>query len=89
MCESAARTFLADHLGRWGPAFALRLSRAAGQGILGAVAEVTLAWLLQECARMGVAAGARDLPLRLPKERDDVGCAACTVNQQEQVNGRS
>jgi TorA maturation chaperone TorD len=77
VCEAAARQFLADHLGCWGPAFCLRLSRAAEQGILGAVTEAALAWLVQDCARVGVPAGSRDLPLRLPKERDEVGCAAC------------
>lgn len=79
VCEAAARQFLADHLGCWGPAFCLRLSRAAEQGILGAAAEATLAWLVQDCTRVGVTAGSRDLPLRLPKERDEMGCAACAV----------
>src|SRR3989338_9383680 len=88
VCEAAARQFLADHLGRWGPAFCLRLLRAAEQGILGAVAEATLAWLVQDCARVGVPAGARDLPLRLPKERGDVGCAACAV-QPGNADGKS
>lgn len=81
VCEEATRQFLADHLGRWGPAFALRLSRIADAGILGAIAEVTLEWLLQECARMQIVAGSRDLPLRLPNERDDAGCAACALQQ--------
>ena len=82
VCEAAARQFLADHLGRWGPAFCLRLSRAAEQGILGAVAEATLAWLVQDCQRLGIPAGSRDLPLRLPKERDDAGCAAACAPQE-------
>ena len=30
VCRDAVRRFLADHLGRWGPAFALRLTRTAG-----------------------------------------------------------
>ena len=77
VCEAAARQFLADHLGCWGPAFCLRLSRAAREGILGAAADAALAWLAQDCQHLGIAAGSRDLPLRLPKERDDVGCASC------------
>ena len=89
LCETAARQFLSDHLGRWGPAFALQLSRAGGPGVLGAVAGVVLGWLLQECERMQVPAGSQDLPLRLPKERDDVGCAACAVNQPGNTDGRS
>lgn len=77
VCHEAARQFLADHLGRWGPAFALRLARSAGGEVLTASGELLLAWLMQECARMQVAAGSIDLPLRLPKERDEVSCAAC------------
>ena len=85
LCQTAARQFLADHLGRWGPAFALRLARAASTGVLGAVAEMTLAWLLWDCARMGVAAGPRDLPLRLPKEPDEAARAACASCQRGHV----
>ena len=88
VCEAAARQFLADHLGCWGPAFCLRLSRAAEQGILGAVAEAALAWLVQDCQRLGISAGSRDLPLRLPKERDDVGCAACALQQPGSTDGK-
>ena len=87
VCEEAARRFLADHLGRWGPAFARRLSQVAGEGILAMVAEVSQEWLLQECARMRVAAGPLDLPLRLPKERDEAGCAACAPPQPRDVDG--
>ena len=79
VCAAAARQFLADHLGCWGPAFCLRLSRAAAQGIVGAVAEATLAWLVQDCQRLGISAGSRDVPLRSPKEQE-VGCAACTLS---------
>ena len=82
VCEAATRQFLADHLGCWGPAFCRRLSRAAAQGILGTVAEATLAWLVQDCRRLGIPAGSRDLQLRLPKERDDVGCAAACAPQE-------
>jgi TorA maturation chaperone TorD len=82
VCEAAARQFLADHLGRWGPAFALRLSRTVSEGLLAAVADVLLAWLVQECARQEVPLGSCDLPLRSPKEQDAVGCAACALPQK-------
>ena len=88
VCEAAARRFLSDHLGRWGPAFCLRLLRAAEQGVLGAVAEAALAWLVQDCQHLGIPAGSRDLPLRLPKERDEVGCAACAL-QPGNADGKS
>ena len=81
VCNEATRQFLADHLGRWGPAFTLRLLRVTGEGVLGAIAEVTLEWLVQDCAWMQVTAGPRDLPLRLPNERDEAGCAACALAQ--------
>lgn len=77
VCEAAAKQFLADHLGRWGPAFALRLSREGGEGVLASVGELFLAWMIEECARLRIPVGSVDLPLRSPKERDDVGCAAC------------
>jgi TorA maturation chaperone TorD len=79
VCEEATRQFLTDHLGCWGPAFALRLLRLTGEGVVGAIAAVTLEWLVQDCARMQVSAGPRDLPLRLPNERDEAGCAACAL----------
>ena len=80
VCEAATRRFLADHLGRWGPAFALRLARVASDEWLGMVGEMLLEWLSQECTRMDVALGSRDLPLRSAKEVD-VGCAACSLRQ--------
>ena len=76
VCGEAVGRFLADHVGRWGPAFALRLSRSSGP-LLAAVGALLLAWLIEDCGRMQVPVGSCDLPLRLPKERDDVGCAAC------------
>ena len=87
VCDAATRQFLADHLGRWGPAFCLRLSRAAGSGIEGAAATMVLGWLSQECARMGVPLGSCDLPLRSPTEQDAVGCAACALPQGKPANG--
>ena len=81
VCEQATRRFLADHLGRWGPAFALRLARVAGDGWLGLAGDMLLEWLSQECARMDVSLGSSDLPLRSPKEQDAAGCAACALPQ--------
>ena len=85
VCEEAVGRFLADHVGRWGPAFALRLSRSSSP-LFTAVGALLLTWVVEECGRMKVSAGSCDLPLRMPKERDDVGCAACTL-QPGQANG--
>jgi len=87
VCEAASQRFLADHLGRWGPAFALRLTRAAGEGPLAVVGELLLAWLAQECTRQEVPLGSCDLPLRSPKEQDAVGCAACVLQQGKPGDG--
>src|SRR3989338_9838159 len=76
VCGEAARRFLADHLGRWAPAFALRLMRACAGDLLTATGELLLGWMMQECACVDVPLGSSDLPLRSPKEQD-VGCAAC------------
>jgi len=85
--RDAAKQFLVDHLGRWGPAFALRLSRVTHGGVLEAVAQLTLEWLMLESARMQVPYGPHDLPLRQPKEQDDIGCAACEFKQSENMGG--
>ncbi|MBI1952658.1 MAG: molecular chaperone TorD family protein [Candidatus Omnitrophica bacterium] len=82
LSREAARQFLADHLGRWGSAFASRLSRAAEGSLLELTANLTLAWLVGECARMGVSTGSHDLPLRLPQE-ETPGCAACSNDQEK------
>src|SRR3989338_5263581 len=86
VCEEAVRRFLADHLGRWAPAFALRLTRAATGGVLTAVGELLLGWMAQECARAQVPLGSGDLPLRSPKEQD-AGCAACTLSPGVRPDG--
>ena len=87
VCGDAVQRFLADHLGRWGPAFALRLTRTAGDEWLGMVGELLLEWLSQECARVDVPLGSCDLPLHSPKEQDAVGCAACVLQQGKPGDG--
>jgi TorA maturation chaperone TorD len=77
LCEAAARRFLAEHLGRWGAAFALRLARVARKGVLEAVACLTLEWLADECERIGVAAGPREMPLHRPVEQAQTACGTC------------
>ena len=57
----------------------MRLARAANPGVLGAAADVALAWLAEECARMKVSVGSADLPLRLPKEKEGVDCGSCST----------
>jgi DMSO reductase family type II enzyme chaperone len=53
--RNAAHTFLRDHLGRWGPAFADRLAAAAAPAFYPAAAVALKTWLEAECARLNVA----------------------------------
>ena len=62
--RGAARLFLREHLGRWGPAFGQRLGREDPDGFYGALGALGRAFLLAECARMGVSPGPATLRLR-------------------------
>ena len=60
----ASRLFLRHHLGRWAPAFGGRLARGDRGGFYGALGELLVAFVTQECARVGVPAGPELLRLR-------------------------
>jgi TorA maturation chaperone TorD len=60
----ATRLFLRDHLGRWGPAFGLKLGREDRDGFYGALGDLCQAFVGQECARVGVPVGPEFLRLR-------------------------
>lgn len=85
--RGAARTFLRDHLGRFGRAFAARVASEDGQGYFGGLACVLLAYLEAECARVGVAAGPMDLPIR-PDAEDDAPMACGTADELIQIRRR-
>ncbi len=72
----AQRKFLRDHLGRWVPAFARRVIQQAGGGFFRDLAHFTLAFVLDECRRLGVQPGADHLRMRVAvPERD--ACFDC------------
>jgi len=50
----AQRTFVSDHLGRWGSAFAERVAATATPEFYPAAAAVLRSWLEIECTRLGV-----------------------------------
>ena len=66
----AARLFLRDHLGRWGPALGGKLARSDPDGFYGALGGLCRAFVTHECARLGVAAGPEFLRLRSPLPAD-------------------
>ena len=55
IARDAQRTFLEEHLGRWGDAFAARVLDAAPAGLYGTAARLLRLWLLDECTRLAVA----------------------------------
>lgn len=65
--RQAARTFLRDHLGRFGRAFGARVA-AADDGYFGGLGQLLLAFLDADCARVGVRGGPVDLQIRPPAE---------------------
>ncbi|MBI3265143.1 MAG: molecular chaperone TorD family protein [Acidobacteria bacterium] len=59
--REAERTFLREHLGRFGRAFAARVASEDADGFFGALAQVLRGFIEAECARVGVVAGPIDL----------------------------
>jgi DMSO reductase family type II enzyme chaperone len=81
--RKATRLFVRDHLGRFVPAFARKLV-TEGQGTFyGALGELCLSFITDECARLGVAPGAASLGLRpAADDRVPMACgsgAACAM----------
>ena len=76
--RAAARSFLTDHLGRWGAAFAARVRETVAPGVLPAAAALLAAWLDAECARLEVAPS----PLEGVSEAES-GAFACPMAREE------
>lgn len=72
--RKATRLFLRDHLGRFAPAFAKRISRENPAGFYGTLGELCYAFVSQDCARIGVSVGPENLTLR-PADDDRVPMA--------------
>jgi hypothetical protein len=82
----AERSFLRDHLGRFGRAFAARVAAEDGDGYFGALGRLLLAFVNAECARVAVDAGPVDLMVR-PEEIDETPMA-CTSDELIQIQRR-
>jgi TorA maturation chaperone TorD len=78
LTRQAARTFLRDHLGRFGRAFATRVA-AEDDGYFGVLGQLLLALVDAECARVGVEAGPIDLLVR-PPSLDETPMACGTAD---------
>ncbi len=80
----AARSFLRDHLGRFGRAYAARVAAEDGEGYFGALGRVLLAFVDTECVRVGVDAGPVDLAVRA-EEPDETPMACGTADDLIQI----
>jgi putative dimethyl sulfoxide reductase chaperone len=78
ICREASCRFLRDHLGLWVPAFTLRLSKFAGQGLMKQIADFAFAFVVQDCRQSGISPGTYDLPIRAVTEQEDSGCMTCS-----------
>ena len=85
--EIAERSFLREHIGRFGRAFAARVATEAGDGYFGALGRLLLAFVDAECARVGVEAGPVDLIVR-PDEPDETPMACGTADDLIQIQRR-
>lgn len=79
ICHEGVRRFLADHLGRWLPSFAIRLSKHATGGLMKEAAEFALGFVCLDCKTMEVQSGPRDLPIRAIQEMEESGCVSCSL----------
>jgi TorA maturation chaperone TorD len=85
--RQAGRTFLRDHLGRFGCAFAARLVAEDGPAYFGTLGQLFLGFLDAECARMGVEGGPEHLDVR-PDLVDDTPMACGTADELIQIQRR-
>ena len=77
--RKATRLFLRDHLGRFVPAFARKLVTEGQETFYGALGELCLSFITDECARLGVAPGAAGLGLRpAADDRVPMACGSGT-----------
>jgi hypothetical protein len=70
----AEKLFLRDHLGRFLPTFAAKLTRQENSGFYGLLGELCLRFVAAECARLHVPSAAANLGLR-PADDDRVPMA--------------
>jgi TorA maturation chaperone TorD len=82
--RTLGRLFLRDHLGRFVPALAARLTRLDPAGFYGALAAVAGRFVEIECVRAGVPAGPPALRLRLPVDDGvPMACGSCPLGSGE------
>ena len=87
--RQAARTFLGDHLGRFGCAFAARVASEDADGYFGALGRLLLTFVAAECGRVGVEAGAGPVELAVrPESIDETPMACGSADELIQIQRR-
>lgn len=79
ICRQASCRFLTEHLGRWAPSFALRLSRHIKVGLFKHLADFTFGFISEDCNAQGIKPGSSNLPIRSVNENYDSGCVTCSL----------
>ena len=82
--RQAARTFLRDHLGRFGRAFAARVATEDAGGYFGTWGHILLAFVYAECMKAGVNGGPIDLTVQ-PESIDETPMACGSVDDLIQI----
>jgi TorA maturation chaperone TorD len=75
--REASQQFLSEHLSKWLPAFAYRLSKFAGKGLMRWIADLALCFIITECRTQEINCGNYDLPVRAIQETEETGCTTC------------
>lgn len=83
--QDALKSFLRQHLGRFGRAFGETLAREAGEGFYGALGALCEVFLSAECARAGVPVGPQVLELS-PEEPDSIPMACGSPSDLVQID---
>jgi TorA maturation chaperone TorD len=86
--QKAEKLFLRDHLGRFLPTFASKLTRQEAAGFYGLLGELCLRFVLAECARLRVPSGTANLGLR-PADDDRVPMACGSGTECGAMTGAS
>jgi len=76
-CADAQKRFLREHLGRWGVAFARRLTGEIDRGPLAAFGSLLRLFIEEECRRFEVSPGSDVLALRPVDEAAETLCGSC------------
>jgi putative dimethyl sulfoxide reductase chaperone len=80
VCESAARSFVKDHLAWWVPAFATGLLRKSGEGYYHALARTLAAFIPAERYRLNLPAPFNPaMPELIEYPEEESGCASCAL----------